>query len=346
MGAITRTWVGDLESRMRVITGETYDRLNSNLWYPKVTSVSSSTSRREILTWLLSTAQIEWRGEEGGHTSYEDLVMRIYEYTHNHAGAGFRIHKDKLTDTDGGGVALAAKWSTDIGAYMAYWPQKQSALALKEGHLAGKTSYDGEIFFSNAHPLNPYNTGAGTYSNIHTAGSGAGAVPIDHNVTVDVALINLESVMAYVRSIKMPNGEDPRMLRVRAILCGAKLAPRAAQLTNAKFIAQAAAAGGGSADVEALIQTLGYAEIVVADELNGFESDTTYFVICDTITDGELGGLVYSEREPFAINYYTGDGGGPPDWELQRMKELAWEVDGRNALVYGHPFSIHKCKAA
>jgi hypothetical protein len=118
------------------------------------------------------------------------------------------------------------------------------------------------------------------------------------------------------------------------------------QLTNAKFIAQAAASGGGAADVEALIAALGYGEPVLVDELAGFESSTTYFVIAEAVTSSQLGGLVYIEREPFTIRYYTGRGGGNGvDAILDRIDELEWHTSGRNAVGYGHPYTVFKVTA-
>lgn len=349
MGAITPSFVMDLESRMRVITETEYQRLLTSLWYTDIVRTSTSGSMKEIVIWLLSTANIEYRGKRGGNKFYEDVVSQIFSYEHKHAGTGLRLKRDQLQDLDGGGLQIAARWSADVGSLMAYWPQKQAALALKNGHLAASLAYDGKAFFASDHPLNPHNLITGSYANLHkTAGgaSGVGAVPIDDSVTADVALTNLAKVMAYIQGIKMPNGEDPRMLEPASIFCNPRMAPRVAQLTNAKFIAQASAGGSGSADVEALIQTLGYAKPVVCKELSGYESDTTWFVSTRSATDTELGGLIYSEREPFKINWYTGEGTGTGiDAILHRQDRLEWDVDGRNVMTYGHPYAVHKCMA-
>jgi len=144
----------------------------------------------------------------------------------------------------------------------------------------------------------------------------------------------------------MPNGDDPRMLRPSGILCSPKLFPRAVQLSNAKYIAQAAVTGGGGADVEALIGALGYGQPIMASELAGFESDTTYFVICEQVTSSQLGGIVYLQREAFSTRYYTGRGGGNGvDAILDRLDELEWHNSGRNVTAPGHPYAVFKCKA-
>src|SRR5438477_33470 len=83
----------------------------------------------------------------------------------------------------------------------------------------------------------------------------------------------LNKVVAYIASLRMPNGRDPRFLRPVTILAPPKLMPRLSQLTDAKFIAQAAASGGGSADVIAYISRLGLGQPQRVDE---FQSSASY----------------------------------------------------------------------
>lgn len=161
-------------------------------------------------------------------------------------------------------------------------------------------------------------------------------------MTADVALANLGKIFGYIASIKMPNGVDPRGLEPSTIICPPRMYPRVLQLTNAKVIAQAAATGGGGADVEALITGLGYGQPKMAAELAGFENDTTFFVVAKQKQQSALGAIVYQEREPFQMASY-----GPMDQrELGRMQSFEWQVHGRNATAAGHPYLIFKCKGS
>lgn len=354
MGALTPTVLMDLESRMQIITEREYNRLANNVWYPSITKLRGSTGRRDVIMWLLSTAQIRSQGK-GGNINFSDLVSTYTEIENGYAGDGLRLTKAQLTDTDGGGMDLAAQWSGDIGAYMAYWPQKQATDLLKKGHLlagsGGYTGYDQKAFFATDHPVNPFNLNAGTYANLLTgapvAASGntpayPGTCPIDDSVSLDVALVNMGKIFSYIASIRMPNGEDPRFLRPSTLLVPPRMFPRAVQLTSAKFLAQVASSGAGSADVEALIKALGFATPRMADELAGFESDTTFYVGCETISSSQLGAVLYTEREPFAINYY----GTVDQAVLGRAQELEWQCHGRNVISPGHPYLLMKCKGS
>lgn len=351
---LTPQFLFDLQSRMQLATEDEYARLSANLWWSRITKVLPSQSKKEIVSWLLNTAKIEDLEQTGGKVTFEDIVASYTQFEPKFAGTGLRLPKAELEDHDGNGVNLAAHWSRDVGAYAAYWPQKQVASMLKNGESAGYTSYDDVTFFNNAHPLNPYRSSYGTFANVFTGAAAStpstdpndaaypGACPIGDTVTVDVALANLSKAIGYIRSIRMPNGEDPRMLRPVGLIGGPGSMARLAQLTNAKFIAQAASSGGGSGDVEMLIQTLGFTQPIIADELAGFESNGTHFLVCEQLSSSGLGGLVYVEREPFSVRYYD----NLSQAELGRMDDLEWHIKGRNVVGYGHPYLIFKLKAS
>src|SRR5262249_45266435 len=191
MGALTPTFVMDLESNMRHLVENEYARLTSNLWWQECTRIIPSGSRREIITWALSTAQITDQGL-GGNIRFEDMVLLETEFTNKDSGTGLKLRRQQFEDLDGNGVQLATQWSTDIGAYMAYWPQKQIVSLLKNGASAGSVSYDNNVFFSTGHPNNGSDPSNGTYDNLITG------VDISTAVTPDIALKNLSTVFAKI----------------------------------------------------------------------------------------------------------------------------------------------------
>lgn len=343
--ALTPLLVREFESRIQSITTGDYARLAANTWWQLVAKKKTGTSKKDVFAWLIENAMIRDTGKSGGKVTYDDLVAAYTEIESRHAGAGLRVTKDQLTDLfngEPGGEAfqLGAEWARQIGAYMAYWPQKQIANFLMKAHLApaagGFNAYDGQIFFSAAHPLNPYDDAAGTFANLL---SGT-AYAIDTSVTLDVAATNFAKVWGHAKSIKAANGEDPRGLTLRHVIVPPKMFPRSKQLFEADFIAQAAAAGGGSADFKAFLSAMGSVTPICADELAGFETDASYFVVCEQLAGDQLGGVVYLEREAFRMSAY----GDLSSAELSRLKMLEWLLDGRNATSGGHPYLIIKVK--
>ncbi len=350
MGQLTPAFVMDLEKNMRVIANQEFQRLTNNLWWKTVAKVLPSGAKSERISWLLDSATIEYVSHLGAEVEFDDMVMNTTEFTAQTATNGLLLDRTRLDDLDGNGVQLAQNWSREMGALAAYWPQKQVAKALRDGTQATSLAYDGQIFFSAAHPVNPFDSSTGVFQNRLTGGASGvfpGACPIDvtNAATVDVAFNNFGKAIAFINGgLLMPNGQEPRMLKARYVLTPTPLVPRIQQITSAKYIAQAAATGGGSGDVAAVVTAWGLAEPIECPELgskftNG--SDTTYYIVAEQVTGDQLGALVYVDREPFQIVYND----QMTSSELARKNALQWITRGRNVVGYGHPYLIFRVEA-
>ena len=354
MGLIDLPFLFDLESRLRLIQEDEYASLmaSENMWWEPFVKVHPSSSRKELFFWILSTATIEPQGK-GGNIQFDDLVMLESDYTNLDAGKGIKIRKQQFQDLDGQGVKMAESWVRQISAQMAYWPQRQTANLV----LAGETGvgYDGKAFFATDHPYNPFDPNAGTYANLFTStSSGAypGALKIDESVTLDVAFQNVGKAISYIKSLRMPNGKDPRFLVPKYLIVPPALQTRAMQLTDAKYFALASTGGAGTADVSGVIKKWGLNTPIVAPEFSSVatgtaDDDTSWYIGCEQLTTRQLGAFLYVDREPFKVTYYTGEGGGTGvDAILDRAQELEWHCHGRNVSGYGHPYAFFKAKAA
>ena len=337
-----QTWLHDLEENMKSITTQAYNSLLSKLWWKEVATERPSMSKKEVLVWLISTAMI--KNMEAGQTDFEDILSQYTEIENQFASAGLRLTKDQLEDVENGlpggeGLRLAAQWARDVGKYAAYWPQKQVATAILNGASAGYTTYDGLTFFNTAHYVNGVDTADGTFSNILNPTTVGHATRIDTAVTLDAAVDNLSAIRAYIATIPMPNGLDPRNLEIKSIIHPPALRSRCVQLLGGSLIAQAATSGGGGADITPIIKDWNFDKPVEAPELAaGFGgTDTTYYIKAAPIADeGELGALVYQNREPFNILYH----GIEADPRLARERSLQWLTQGRNTVGYGHPYLL------
>jgi hypothetical protein len=201
MPALTPSFLFDLESNMRIITSREFERLTREMWWDKVAKVMPSQSKKERITFLLDTAKIERPNNStgGGQQIFEDMVSVSTEFEVENAVAALKLKKEQLEDLDGNGIKLAKRWSEQVGALAAYFPQGEIAKAIR----TNGTGYDGVSYFHASHPLNPFNSGVGTYANVFTGGASGsypGALPIDATVTVDVALANVAKAIAYIRA--------------------------------------------------------------------------------------------------------------------------------------------------
>lgn len=344
---LTPTYLMAVEDRMQIVTENSYASLTSNLWYQKCTKFKTSESKREILIWLLNTAKVEESLD--GSVDFDSLETHIHEYEHGFAGKGLKLNRTEFTDKDGKGLEFATAWSRDIGSWCAYWPQEKVGQMVRENTVL---AYDGLTFFHAEHHLNPARgADGGTYANDFTgAASGGypGALPIHEvgpgAVTLDVAIQNLGKALAYIRTIRTPNNAAPRNLRAKYLMHAPAMTNRVTQMLSAKTIVQAGTGGAGSADVEAIIKRFGMAEPVECPELAAEYggSDTTWYLVVEDVVEGEVGALVYSEREPFQIMYH----GLVDDAQLARMNELQWICRGRNVATTGHPYGMFRFRAS
>lgn len=390
MPEITPSFVMQYERRMKAITENEYIRrlAAKNTWWNKVLRTTNIEGKTERITWLLQTAMIEPVGPTlSGGLTFEGLVTQTVEYPTFRHGKGIVVQRDQIEDLDGTGLNILAEWSSQIGNEMAYYPQRLATQLLLNGANTDGTAnaYDGVPFFADqtetisgvtGHPYNPYRPSLGGYANwCHGSANGVypGALRIDDGVDVDDALVNLGKAIAYVSSLKMPNGVDPRFLTPTYLIAPPRMAPRLRQLMDAKFIAQVAGSGAGSADVAALIEGWGLGTPVIANELGeGFSytaqmpfmavdgsgnvnfktetlegSDTTWYLVCQEMSSTQLGGLLYVLRKQFKVNYYTGDSGGTgQDAVLDRANEFEYHVQGRMSCQYGHPYTIFRFDAS
>jgi hypothetical protein len=394
---IDSTFVHSYERKMDVIQETEYvRRLASKFtWWNKVSKTREMNGQTERLAWFLETARIKPVGPAGsGSITFEELAVQQTVYpTYQHAG-GIKVQRAQLKFLSGNGLNVLSEWSRQIGNEIAYYPQRLMAQLILNGanNDGSANAYDGVPFFvsptttgSNpvtgasyalGHPVNPFNLNAGYYFNLLTGSSSGtypGACPIDESVDVDVALQNLGKIIAYISSVKMPNGVDPRFLTPVFILAPPRLAPRLRELLKAKVIAQNASGGGaGSADVEALITGWGLGEPIIVQEIQAAVtyavqvpivnsttgnvgvmnetatgSDTTFYVICQEASTTQLGAFLYLPAEQFKVNYYTGDAGGTGmDAILNRINEFEYQVQGMVATGYGHPYSVFMCKSS
>lgn len=344
---VTPTWVATFETNTQSLIQDAWARMSKNLVWDKFMDVRKSATLRELYFWLLETARINDE-QQGGQKRFDDIAALSYEIDNRNSGAGLRLTKNEIEDNVMSGGSLrgmpaldyAASWARQMGGSAGYWPQELFFNLLGAGETA--TGYDGKAFFAKDHPINPYNTGSGTYSNLlnSTAGSTAatdpndaiypGACPIDttNASTLADAFTNFGKAVAYIRALKQPNGK-PRNLVVRYALVGVTEQKRINEILDTKFY------GSGAGATENVVSRYGI-EPVVASELTTMGE---YYLACEMMA-GEGGPFVFQDRDPYVLTSYQPE----TQAELQRRKEFEWSFDGRNAGAYGHPYLFFKVK--
>jgi hypothetical protein len=326
---ITPSWVATFETNVQTLIQDAWSRMRPALIWDKFMDVKKSETGRELYFWLLETAKLQDEGQ-GGNKRFDDIAATYFEIVNKNSGNGLRLTANEIRDNQMASASLrgmpaldyAASWGRQMGGGAAYWPQELMFQLL----AAGKTTkgYDGVNFFSASHPINAANAGAGTYSNLITA------KPIDSTnaATLDIAAVNLASVIATIQQYTQPNGK-PRNLVPRYLLAGPANRKRAFELLDTKTIITGGANAFGT--IENVVSRYGI-EPVIATEMG---SDLGYYIVMEMLP-GEGGPLIFQDRDPYVLSTYQPESQA----ELQRRKEFEWSFDGRNAGAYGHPYLI------
>jgi phage major head subunit gpT-like protein len=325
MATITPSVILSLDSEIRAIAANNWQRVGAMLNWDKLMKTRPSSTKKEILVWMLETARIYPEGN-GGNTRFDDMAATTFAYENDNAGAGLRLTKNELEDNQWSQnpamspFDYARKWAEDISNAAMFYPQQAVMNLITNGTT--NLGYDGVSFFNASHPVNP-NGGGGTYSNIitgvdirNTAGTQDGLV---------AAQARFATALATVRQAKFLNG-IPRYLKPTVILVPTALQFQAMQMVGAPQL-------GLTTNI---LTNLGIE--VIVDPLLDVEPTVYYLGVADMISD-DLGPFIWSEREPFSMRSYT----IYDDADLNRRDEFEWTMKGRNAAVYGHPYLFYRC---
>lgn len=349
---LTQEFVFDFMSNITTISERSFQGKLENLKYQSFTKTRPTNAKKEHLAWLISTARLRSNGF-GGNVAYESLSQVKMAMTVHNFYAGVEFEENEFTDKDGHGIDGASEWAQQVGADIAYFPQREVIGLLLNGETG--LCYDGKAMFANDHPNHPLVSSAGTFDNLLT-----GVDITETNSTPDEALAKLNTVRINISKIKMPNGVDPRFLTVAGILCPPALTGRLTQLTQAKFMAQASSgAGGGTGDVEAYIRQQGYGPVVEMQELGASQSydiedpdtgvvstvtgaDDAFYVLTREASQSEIGAMMWLEREPVMIQAFNRFNNGGAEYAEKRI--MRWLAQGRAGAAYGLPYHMFKCR--
>lgn len=317
-----------VEERMQVIQENAYASALSNIWWPKFAKERTSTASAEHLYLLMTGGAMDY-GVEGTREFMEQTISRMDLTPRFFSAPGLEILRSELEDSNGAGFQKASQWAGDTAVKAALFPQYKLAAAL----IANPTCYDGKAFFASDHPLLPGDPSSGTWSNDLTgaaSGDYPGAVPLTG--TAADANTNLAKALAYIRSIKGPDGVTCLNLEPVALLGSPTIHRLALVAAKAQFI------GGsvGSTDVSALVNDFGI-DLVRAGELAG---DASYYIACRQ-AGTEVGPWIWLNRETPNVSYY----GPTNDAQLARMDKFQWGVRGRGTVGPGRPHFMFRCKA-
>lgn len=322
---ITPTYIQNFETNLVFRASNAWRRTNSMLWWPRLMLLQSTGSALEYVEWMLETARIQSTGPKGASIHYDGLAALSQTLRHEHFGNGLELYRADIEDDK---VARAPAWATSTGEACAYWPQRLLAERMQNGKvttLNGKpnAAYDGKAFFAVDHPINPYDVGLGTYSNLH--------------VGTAFTAENLARVVAYIETINHA-GSAPMGALPTITVFPTNYRYRANQYLGAEQFNDILVAGASASNV--FKTAYGFEPPIFGAELNS--EPTVWYVGIPAMEDAFDGAFGYLEREAFNINTYS-----PLDQaSLADVQTFKWHNRGRNGSFYGHPYRFHRCESS
>jgi hypothetical protein len=326
--ALTTKFLTRVEENMRVIQEQSYASALNNQWWKNACMEMPSTASAEHLIMLFTAGAMDY-GTEGQAEFLDQATKQIDLEPKFLTVPGLRIKRSELDDSNGAGLQKAQQWAADTAVKAAMFPQQKLAAAL----LANPTCYDGQSFFSTAHPLMPGDPNSSTWKNDLTgaaSGDYPGASPLTDVAATDNAVIG--KALAYIRGIKGPDGNTCLNLKPVALLASPSIYRVALNAAKAQFVGGTA----GSTDVSMQVNDFGL-NLIRAGELVG---DTSYYIICEQ-AGTQVGPWIFLNREAPNTLYH-----GPMDSaELARRDIFEWKMRGRAVVGPGRPQFMFRCKA-
>jgi phage major head subunit gpT-like protein len=316
MAEITPTFVQNFQTNLSYRYQTGWSRTLKNLWVRDVCLFQTSDSAIDYFEWMLDGAHIRPLNTEGDELDFEDLVAQSFSIESEYFGTGLKMYRKHIEDNK---YDRAAHWSASVGAAAAYWPQRVATQLLLNGKV--NTCFDNLAFFHATHYVNPYDTGLGTYKNLHTS------KPLTAG--------NLAAVVADINAIPHA-GDAPLYLKPTKILVDPSNKLKAEMLLGADYYTDPTNTNGTAPATNIIRKSYSFGEPIVVPELAC--EPGVWYVLCEADQDAFQGGLLYVERKPFELTTYT----GATQADLDRLNVLEWHLRGRNKATYGLPYMIHR----
>jgi len=316
MAQITPEFMFSFQRNLNFKYSNAWARVLGELWYQRVTLVQPSGALEEIYQWMLETAQIVKQGSRGRDLTFEDVVQVTHKIKNENAGHALKLNRNDIEDNR---FDVAAKWASDAGSAGAYWPQRLWVELVMNGTT--RKCFDEENFFSDQHPINPFDESDGVYSNVLTG--------------MPLTAANLAAAVAHIRKIKGPN-DAPRYLKPSLLMVDPDNTLTAATITGAEIITDPTNVSGGAPATNMIKTRYGLGTPLEVPEFA--DEPGVWYLGVEANQDAFEAPIIYQERRAFELTSFT----TMTQSELDRSNDLEWHHQGRNTAAYGLPYMLFR----
>lgn len=294
--------------------------LQQEIYWNRLAQLVTSTSESETHVWVDRIPQLKkWQGDRVvRNASLRSYVLSNEPYELTEGLDEFKIKDNKIQAFEPV-VRMLAEQSKK-------WPDTllfdSTTGILPNGHAAAAATYDGQPFFSTAHPQNPDNPSGASFSNLFSTG-----YALTH---ANYAAVR-ETMRGYKGADGLPLKTNPNLLIVPPAL-----ETQAKQILQTEWVSPTAATGAVAASAPSKNVLQGTADILVVDDLAG--QDTTWYLVD---AKKSLKPFLFQLREPAEFVMRT----KPDDPSVFSRHEYLYGVRVRGNAGYGAWFLAARATA-
>jgi phage major head subunit gpT-like protein len=295
--------------------------LKQEILWNKIASLVNSDSESETHVWMDRIPQLrKWIGDRVVQNAIlRDYVLTNIPFELTMGLDRFKVEDNKLNAFDPT-VRMMAEQAKK-------WPDTQffdstnGILATGATASAVATGYDGQPFFSTAHPVNMDDPASATQSNYSSSG-------------LALNFANYKTVRQTMRGYK---GADGLPLKVNPNLLIVDPSNEAAayQIVKEEWVAPTGAVGAAAASAPSKNVFYGTADVLVVDDLGG---DAGTWYLCDTRSS--IKPFIFQLRQPAKFAMLT----RPEDPKNFQAHQFQYGVEVRGAAGFGPWFLAYKAK--
>ena len=293
--------------------------LNQPTYYQKFSQTIPSTGRENRYAWVDRLPRMrEWIGER----QLQNLSARGYTLVNRDWELTDELDRNTILDDQYG--IFASMNVPLMAAQSKLWPDQLLVDVLQNGNSVSNPvyqSWDGQPFFSTAHPINFDNVAQGTFSNLFTGGGSS--------LTAATFNAARSAMIGYLGADNRPIGVMPNL-----IIVPPQLEVAARQILQATFIAPAAAVGMNAAAVQQTNVLTGMCDVLVHPYLAN--QPTTWYMLD---TSQAIKPFVFQLRQAPLFVFKN----KPDDSNLFYRKKFVFGVDSRGAAGFTLPYFAAQC---
>jgi phage major head subunit gpT-like protein len=279
-------------------------------WWSQVAQEVPSSGALNKYPWLADFQPLkQWVTER----TIENIALRSYSLSNLDWEKTIGVPRNAILDDL---LGVYGDRFEHLGYQASKLPDDLIASAIKGGGSA--TTYDGQAFFSTAHPVNPDISSLGTQSN---------------NVTS--AALSYDTYWAQRDAFRALKGEDGREMGLipDLLVVPPQLEKTAKAILEGEMIIQSNTASPASAAAPSNVAK-NTARVLVIDQLSA--NATTWYLMC---TQFPIKPFIFQNRQSPVFTQLT----APTDMPVFMRKEFLYGVDARGNSGYGLWFMAMQC---